>query len=229
MSAEVLGELDPPVVVEPSRPATAAVVWLHGLGADGHDFEPVATELGRAGLDDLRYVFPHAPVRPVTINGGTPMRAWYDIAGLELDRRADEAGVRASAGIARALVDEQIARGIAGERIVLAGFSQGGAIALFAGLRLPFRIAGILALSTYLPVAESLAAEAHRANRDVPIFLAHGSRDPVIALALSERSRVAMSELGYAVEVHTYPIPHSVCAEEIRDIASWLQRVLACQ
>ncbi len=227
MKAEELGELDPPVVVEPSGPATAAVVWLHGLGADGHDFEPVAAELGRAGLDDVRYVFPHAPVRPVTVNGGMAMRAWYDIAGPELDRRADEAGVRASAGIARALVDGQVARGIAAERIVLAGFSQGGAIALFAGLRLPFRVAGILALSTYLPVAESLAAEAHPASRNVPIFLAHGSQDPVIALALSERSRAAMSELGYTVEVHTYPMPHSVCAEEIRDIASWLHRVLA--
>ena len=229
MNAAMHEGLDPPVFVEPPEPATAAVVWLHGLGADGHDFEPVAAELGRTGLHGVRYVFPHAPVRPVTINGGMAMRAWYDIAGAELDRRADEEGVRASAGIARALVEEQIARGIAGERIVLAGFSQGGAIALFAGLRLPFRVAGILALSTYLPVAEALATEAHPANRDVPIFLAHGSQDPVIALSLSERSRAAMADLGYTVEVHTYPMPHSVCAEEIRDIANWLQRVLAHQ
>ena len=227
MSAAALETLDSPVVVEPSRPATAAVVWLHGLGADGHDFEPVAAEIARGGLDDVRYVFPHAPVRPVTINGGMAMRAWYDITGPELDRRADEEGVRESAGIARALVDEQIARGIAGERIVLAGFSQGGAIALHAGLRFPFRVAGILALSTYLPAAKSLAAEAHSSNRDVPIFLAHGSQDPVVALALSERSRAAMADLGYVVEVHTYPMPHSVCAEEVRDIANWLQRVLA--
>ena len=226
MSAAALAEFDPPVVVEPSKPATAAVVWLHGLGADGHDFEPVAAELGRAGLDDIRFVFPHAPVRPVTINGGMAMRAWYDIVGPELDRRADEEGVRASAGIARALVDEQITGGIAGERIVLAGFSQGGAIALYAGLRIAFRIAGILALSTYLPGARSLATQAHPANRDVPIFLAHGSQDPVIALALSERSRAVMADLGYTVEVHTYPMPHSVCAEEVRDIANWLQRVL---
>ena len=227
MTAAVPADLDPPVFVEPSKPATAAVVWLHGLGADGHDFEPVAKELGRSGLDDIRYVFPHAPVRPVTINGGLAMRAWYDISDPELDRRADEDGVRASGGIARALVDEQIAAGIAGERIVLAGFSQGGAIALYTGLRLPFRIAGILALSTYLPVPRSLTTEAHSANRDVPIFLAHGSQDPVIGLALSERSRVAMVDLGYVIEVHTYPMPHSVCAEEIRDIANWLQRVLA--
>ena len=227
MSTAVLAELDPPVLIEPSNPATAAVVWLHGLGADGHDFEPVAGELGRGGLDGIRYVFPHAPVRPVTINGGMAMRAWYDITGPELDRRADEEGVRKSAGIARALVDEQIARGIAAKRIVLAGFSQGGAIALYAGLRLPFRIAGILALSTYLPAAEALERQAHGANRDVPIFLAHGSQDPVIGLALSERSRAAMADLGYIVEVHTYPMPHSVCAEEIRDIANWLTRVLA--
>jgi phospholipase/carboxylesterase len=227
--AAALAELDPPVVIEPSKPATAAVVWLHGLGADGHDFEPVAAELGRGGLDDIRFVFPHAPVRPVTINGGMEMRAWYDIAGPDLDRRADEEGVRASAGIARGLVDEQVARGIAGERIVLAGFSQGGAIALYAGLRFPFRVAGILALSAYLPAAKSLAPEAHAANRDVPIFLAHGSQDPVIALALSEHSGAAMADLGYIVEVHTYPMPHSVCAEEIRDIANWLHRVLAAR
>ena len=227
MSAAALAGLDPPVIVEPPRTATAAVVWLHGLGADGHDFEPVAAELGRAGLDDLRFIFPHAPVRPVTINGGMEMRAWYDISGPELDRRADEEGVRASARVARALVDEQTARGISGERIILAGFSQGGAIALYAGLRLPFRVAGILALSTYLPAPRSLATQAHPANRDVPIFLAHGSQDPVIALALSERSRAAMQALGYVVEVHTYPMPHSVCAEEVRDIANWLQRVLA--
>ena len=226
MSAGVLAGLDTPVVVEPPVPATAAVVWLHGLGADGHDFEPVAAELERGGLGGIRYVFPHAPVRPVTINGGMEMRAWYDIAGSDFERRADEEGVRESAGIARALVDEQIARGIAAQRIVLAGFSQGGAIALYAGLRFPFRIAGILALSTYLPALRSLEAQAHPANRDVPIFLAHGSQDPMIALSLSERSRAALAALGYVVEVHTYPMPHSVCAEEIRDIGNWLSRVL---
>ena len=226
MSAAELAVLDTPVVVEPAEPATAAVVWLHGLGADGHDFEPVAAELEKGGLDGVRYVFPHAPVRPVTINGGMEMRAWYDIAGPELDRRADVEGVRASAGIARALVDEQVARGIAAERIVLAGFSQGGAVALHAGLRFPFRIAGILALSTYLPDMESLGTEAHAANRDAPIFLAHGSQDPIIAIALSERSRAAMADLGYTVETHTYPMPHSVCPEEIRDIGDWMYRVL---
>ena len=227
MSVAELAGLDAPVVVEPAEPATAAVVWLHGLGADGHDFEPVATELEKGGLVGVRYVFPHAPVRPVTINGGVAMRAWYDIAGPELDRHADIVGTRASAGVARALVEEQVARGIAAERVVLAGFSQGGAVALYAGLRYPFRIAGILALSTYLPGVESLGAEAHAANRDTPIFLAHGSQDPVIALALSEHSRAAMADLGYTVETHTYPMPHSVCPEEVRDIGDWLYRVLA--
>lgn len=226
MSRAALAALDPPVVIEPPGQTNAAVVWLHGLGADGHDFEPVAAELSRGGLDRTRFVFPHAPVRPVTINGGMAMRAWYDIAGPDLDRRADEAGVRESAGIARALVDEQIDSGLPAHRVVLAGFSQGGAIALHAGLRLPFRIAGILALSTYLPASRSLASQAHDANRDVPIFLAHGSQDPVIALSLSEHSRAVMSGLGYMVEVHTYPMAHSVCPEEVRDIASWLSRVL---
>ena len=228
MSVAELAGLDAPVVVEPAEPATAAVVWLHGLGADGHDFEPVATELEKGAPGGVRYVFPHAPVRPVTINGGMAMRAWYDIAGPDPDRGADIVGVRASAGIARALVEEQIARGIAMERMVLAGFSQGGAVALYAGLRFPSRIAGILALSTYLPGMESLGTEAHAANRDTPIFLAHGSRDPIIPLALSERSRAAMADLGYTVETHTYPMPHSVCPEEIRDIGDWLCRVLAC-
>ena len=226
MSATELAGLDAPVIVEPAEPATAAVVWLHGLGADGHDFEPVAAELEKGGLGGVRYVFPHAPVRPVTINGGMAMRAWYDIAGPELDRRADLEGVRASAGIARALAEEQIARGVAAERVVLAGFSQGAAVALYAGLRFPFRIAGILALSTYLPGMESLGTEAHAANRGTPIFLAHGSQDPMIALALSERSRAAMADLGYTVETHTYPMPHSVCPEEVRDIGDWMYRVL---
>lgn len=210
----------------PPGPHRATIIWLHGLGADGHDFAPIVPALRLPRSLGIRFLFPEAPFRPVTINGGMEMRAWYDIAGSDFDRRADEEGVRESAGIVRALVDKQIARGIAAQRIVLAGFSQGGAIALYAGLRFPFRLAGILALSTYLPAPESLEAQAHPANRDVPIFLAHGSQDPMIALSLSERSRAALAALGYVVEVHTYPMPHSVCAEEIRDIGNWLSRVL---
>ena len=226
MSATAPAALDPPVVVEPSKPATAAVVWLHGLGADGHDFEPVAAELARGGLDDVRYVFPpcagasrHHQRRDgdacLVRHRGTRARAPGGRRGRAgLGRHRPRAGGRA--GRARRSRAAHRSRGVL----------PGGAIALHAGLRFPFRIAGILALSTYLPAAHSLASQAHDANRDVPIFLAHGSQDPVIALALSERSRAAMSDLGYVVEVHTYPMPHSVCPEEVRDIASWLSRVL---
>ena len=217
------------VLIEPPGEATASVIWLHGLGADGNDFAPVVPELGEAIVRSTRFVFPHAPHMPVTINGGMVMRAWYDIADVELDRRADESGVRASEARLRELIQSERERGLASERIVLAGFSQGGAIALHTGLRHPERLAGIMALSTYLPLAESARREAQAANRDVPIFMAHGSQDPVIPLALSERSRRFMRELGYDVECHTYPMPHSVCAEELRDIACWLERVLGVE
>src|SRR3989441_5458293 len=172
------------VEVEPRRPADASVILLHGLGADGHDFEPLAAELGLLESPAVRWVFPHAPIRPVTINGGTRMRAWYDILGLDRRSVQDEAGIRESARNVCALAARERERGIAADRIVLAGFSQGGAIALFAGLRSPERLAGILALSTYLPLAERLDAEAHPANAAVPIFIAHGTFDPVVALPL---------------------------------------------
>ncbi len=221
--------LDPPLVVEPldgEKPPRAAVVWLHGLGADGNDFVPVANELARSAVTGVRFVFPHAPKRRVTINGGMEMRAWYDILAPDLEHEVDEAGVRASAAIASGLVEEQIALGIDPGQIVLAGFSQGGAIALHAALRFPRRLAGALALSTYLPLPSALADEAHPANRDLPIFLAHGSQDPIIPLALSERSRARLAESAFVVETHTYPMPHAVCPEEIRDIGNWLQRTL---
>lgn len=217
---------DPPIIIEPPEPATAAVIWLHGLGADGSDFEPIVPELGDAVTRSVRYVFPHAPQRAVTINAGMVMRAWYDIADTDIARRADEEGVRASAALLEGLVEEECGKGIATERIVLAGFSQGGAIALHTGLRYARPLAGILALSTYLPLEQAAVEERHAANRDVPVFLAHGSQDPVIPLALSEHSRRLLVDQGYRVECHTYPMPHSVCAEEIRDIAAWLERVL---
>lgn len=226
MTADPLHELDPPVVIEPSEPASACVLWLHGLGADGHDFEPIVGQLGRDLTRDVRFVFPHAPQRSVTINNGMVMRAWYDILELNLSRRADEQGVRDSSDILEALIEREIGQGLAPHRIVVAGFSQGGAIALHTGLRHAQRLAGIMALSTYLPFAESLESQAHAANRTVPIFMAHGSQDPVIALALSEQSRAHLAGLGYVVECHTYPMPHAVCAEEVRDIADWLARVL---
>ena len=218
---------DAPLIIEPPETATASVIWLHGLGADGHDFEPIVPELGDAVTRSVRYVFPHAPRIPVTINGGMVMRAWYDIADTDIARRADEAGVRASAGILEALIEDELGKGLASERVLLAGFSQGGAVALHTGLRYPKPLAGILALSTYLPLQEAASEERHQANRDIPIFLAHGSQDPIIPLALSERSRQFLGSLGYRVECHTYPMPHSVCPEEIRDLAIWLERVLA--
>ncbi len=226
MAADPLSELDPPVVIEPAQTATASVIWLHGLGADGHDFEPIVEQLGRGLAREVRFLFPHAPRRSVTINNGMVMRAWYDILELDLSRRADEAGVRDSARILEALIERETTQGLDPRRIVVAGFSQGGAIALHAGLRHGQPLAGIMALSTYLPFSEALESEAHAANRVVPIFMAHGSQDPVIALDLSEASRAHLTGLGYVVECHTYPIPHGVCAEEVRDIADWLARVL---
>lgn len=214
------------VEIEPRSRADASVILLHGLGADGHDFESLVPELRLPASTAVRWVFPHAPVRPVTINGGARMRAWYDITGF--DRRAlqDEAGIRESAERIRALVEREHERGIASDRIVLAGFSQGGAIALFAGLRQPARLAGILALSTYLPLADRLAAEAHPANAAVPILMAHGTSDPIVPLALAEGSRALLRERGYEVDFRTYPMPHSLCGEEVTDIREWLLRVL---
>ncbi len=201
----------------------AAVIWLHGLGADGHDFEPIVPELGMAAAPGTRFVFPHAPMQPVAINGGAVMRAWYDVTG---DGRQDAAGIRASQAHVEALIARERARGIAARSIVLAGFSQGGAMALQTGLRHPERLAGILALSCYLPLPETLEREASQANRDVPIFMAHGTQDPVIPLSWAMRSRDHLIALGYAVEWREYPMPHSVCAEEIADIGRWLRVVL---
>ncbi len=217
---------DAPLIIEPPETATASIIWLHGLGADGHDFEPIVAELGDAVTRNVRYVFPHAPRMPVTINGGMVMRAWYDIADSDLANRADESGVRASAGILEGLIEEELAKGLPSTRILLAGFSQGGAIALHMGLRYGKPLAGILALSTYLPLQDAARDEIQEANRNIPIFLAHGSQDPVIPLALSEHSRHFLASLGYQVQCHTYPMPHSVCPEEIRDIAMWLEGVL---
>lgn len=200
-----------------------AVIWLHGLGADGHDFEPIVPELVRPGWPAIRFVFPHAPVRPVTINNGVPMRAWYDIRSLELSQRADEAGVRESIATVEALIARENARGVPDERIVLAGFSQGGAIALSAAIRHAGALAGVVALSTYLPLQQQAASEAAPANRTLPVFQGHGTADPIVPMALGAQSRDVLSGLGHPVDWRTYPMPHSVCAEEIRDLAAWLQ------
>jgi phospholipase/carboxylesterase len=209
-----------------ARPQNA-VVWLHGLGADGYDFVPVVRELETAGAPAARYVFPHAPQIPVTINSGYVMRAWYDILGTELVRLEDGARIRASAEAVERLIEREVERGVPRSRVVLAGFSQGGAITLHAGLRAREPLAGLMALSTYLPLADTVDAEATKESRGIPIFMAHGTSDPMIPIARSTASRDRLKTLGYAVEWHEYPMPHSVSAEEIRDIAKFLQRVFA--
>jgi phospholipase/carboxylesterase len=214
------------VEIETGRNPVGSIVWLHGLGADGHDFEPVVPELVRPGERALRFVFPHAPVRPVTLNNGYAMRAWYDIVGIDRQSRQDEVGIRGSAAAIRALVTRENERGIAAERIVLAGFSQGGAVALFTGLRYPQTLAGIVGLSCYPVLAATLDAERHAANQQTPIFLAHGMFDPMIDVSLGEEGRKLLEARGYSVEWHTYPLPHSVSPEEIEAIAAWLRRVL---
>jgi phospholipase/carboxylesterase len=211
---------------EPAAPADAAVVWLHGLGADGHDFESLVPELRLPASPAVRFVFPHAPLRPVTINGGQRMRAWYDIAGFDRRAPVDERGIRESGEAIGALLRRERGRGIPASRIVLAGFSQGGAIALFLGLRWPERLAGILALSTYLPLGDTLAAEAHPANAAVPVLMAHGSFDPIVPPPLGEASRERLRGLGYDVDWRSYPMPHSVCAQEVADLRRFLLSVL---
>ena len=214
--------MDQPIEIETGPGPQAAVIWLHGLGADGHDFEPIVPELDLA--KPVRFVFPHAPVRPVTINNGMRMRAWYDIfqfgGGPE-----DEAGLRASEALLQELIAREKKKGIAANKIILAGFSQGGAIVLQTGLRYPERLGGIMALSTYLPLQEKMT-EAHAANRDLPIFMAHGSYDGMIPMARAAQSRDAMQALGYKVEWHEYPMQHSVCPQEIADISAFLLRIL---
>ena len=214
------------VVIETGPNPQASVIWLHGLGADGHDFEPIVPELVQRSERAVRFVFPHAPIRPVTLNGGYAMRAWYDI--IALDRRAEEDvnGIRASQALITAWIQRENAGGIPSERIVLAGFSQGGAMALYSGTRYPERLAGIIGLSCYQLLGERLDAERLAANQATPIFLGHGLQDPVVIPALGEAGRRQLQAAGYAVEWHAYSMPHSVCPQEVTDIASWLRRVL---
>ena len=214
------------VEIETGAKPEGAVIWLHGLGADGHDFEPIVPELARPGERPLRFVFPHAPIRPVTLNGGFAMRAWYDIVSLERRGPEDESGIRASQELVEALIRRENERGIPSERIVLAGFSQGGALALVTGTRYPHKLAGIMGLSCYMLLAERFAAERVAANQATPIFLAHGLEDPIVAPLLGEHARAWLEAAGYPVEWHTYAMPHSVCPQEVTDIANWLRRVL---
>lgn len=214
------------IEIETAASPGASIIWLHGLGADGHDFVDVVPELALPGRPGVRFVFPHAPMRPVTINDGYVMRAWYDIRDDSGVRREDPAGVRASQKAIEALIEREKERGVPAAAIVLAGFSQGGAMALYTGLRYGERLAGVMALSCSLPLADTLAAEAAPANRDVPIFMAHGTHDPMIPMARALRAREVLTGLGYRLEWHEYQMPHSVCAEEIAHIGVWLGKVL---
>ncbi|MDZ5456391.1 alpha/beta hydrolase [Azohydromonas lata] len=213
--------------VETGDRPTASLIVLHGLGADGHDFEPLAQQMDLSALGPVRWIFPHAPVRPVTINGGYRMRAWYDLLGSELQRREDEPGLRASLQEVLALVARERERGVAARRILLAGFSQGCAMALLAALRCEERLAGVAGLSGYLPLASLTAAERHGANADLPVFLAHGSMDPVVPMAAGSGTRELLRQLGHEVEWHEYPIGHTVSVEELEALRTWILKTAA--
>jgi len=217
------------IELETTPNPVATVIWMHGLGADGNDFVPIVNELDLAGAPGIRFVFPHAPVRAVTINNGHRMRAWYDIAFGDLEgssRKADEKGVRESQAQIGELITRENTRGISSGNIVLAGFSQGGAIALHTGLRHPEKLAGVMALSTYLPLAESFVQEAAPANKATSVFMAHGTQDPVVPYAMGRNSHDLLNQSGYAIEWQEYPMQHSVCMEEVSDISRWLVKVL---
>lgn len=218
------------IELESAPNPTAAIIWLHGLGASGDDFAAIVPELDLTGCPAIRFVFPHAPVMPVTLNGGYVMPAWYDIFGTELGagavKREDAAGIAASRQAIEALIANEVAQGIAPSKIVIAGFSQGCAVALHTGLRHPAKLAGIMALSGYLPLADTLAAERSAANASTPIFMAHGTQDPVVMLSRAQDSHTLLARLGYPVQWHTYPMPHSVHPQEVADIGAFLRQVL---
>lgn len=217
-----------PTVEQETRPSPAwSVIWLHGLGADGNDFAPIVPELVDPAWPAIRFVFPHAPVRPVTVNNGVPMRAWYDIKGLSIADKQDAEGIRASIDEVEALIAREVERGVPASRIVLAGFSQGGAMALSAGLRHREGLAGLLILSAYLPLHDTIEAERSGANHATPIFWGHGSADPVVPMALGEHSRQALELLGHRVDWHSYPMAHQVSLPEIGDIRAWLSERFA--
>jgi phospholipase/carboxylesterase len=214
------------IELETQQQPDAAVIWLHGLGADGNDFVPIAQELRLPPALRLRFVFPHAPIRPITINQGYRMRGWYDVTSLDVAGRDDVDGIIASSDAVGRLCEDQVSRGIEHDRIVLAGFSQGGAIALHSGLRHPQRLAGIMALSCYLPRGDSLETEAAAANRVTPVFMAHGRMDNVVTIEFGRQAREQLEQQGYSIEWRDYPIGHSVCADEIADIRRWLIELL---
>jgi phospholipase/carboxylesterase len=214
------------VEINPETTPSYVVIWLHGLGADGHDFEAIVPALDLPGSMPVRYVFPHAPMRAVTINGGMVMRAWYDILDLDISRKVDVDSIHESAGLLTNLIQRELDAGIPSDHIILAGFSQGGAIVLQTGLRYEKPLAGILALSTYSPTVTSLAAEGDRINRNIPIMMAHGEYDPVIPLSIAINTRDELLKLDYAVQWHAYPMQHEVCIEEIQEIGHWMRNVM---
>ncbi len=214
------------IEVETAPNPTVAVIWLHGLGADGNDFVPVVRELDLAGCPPIRFIFPHAETMPVTINNGYVMRAWYDIVVADLTRREDATGVRKSQASIEQLIVAQNEKGIPSERIILAGFSQGCARTLQTGLRYPKKLGGLLCLSGYLPIADSFEAERSAANASIPIFLAHGSSDPIVPISRAITAREILERFGYSVEWHSYPMPHSVCPQEVVDVSSWIRQVI---
>jgi phospholipase/carboxylesterase len=213
------------VVVETGPRPTFTILWMHGLGADGHDFEPLVPELADASLPALRFVFPHAPVRPVTLNNGYRMRAWYDIIGIDRRSAEDFEGIQASADAIGALIERERQAGIPAARMAIAGFSQGGAMALHIATRHAEKLAGVIALSCYLPLAHELATRRHAANLTTPIFMAHGTQDPVVPISLGDDSRQVLENAGYQVEWHRYPMPHSLCEPEVADIRTFLARI----
>ncbi|MBD3667890.1 MAG: dienelactone hydrolase family protein [Kangiella sp.] len=221
-----MSELLPCVTVEPTAEHKATVIWLHGLGADGHDFEPIVPELKLPAELGVKFIFPHAPVIPVTINGGYQMRAWYDIRNADLSQREDEAGVRQSADQVELLIKHEIEQGIPADRIILAGFSQGGAVTLHLATRLNQKLAGIIALSTYLTIPDKLADEKSDANLDTPIFMAHGQQDPVVPMQRGQYSAKVLEENGFKVQWSDYPMPHAVCLEEIQALGNFIQSIL---
>jgi phospholipase/carboxylesterase len=216
-----MSDLLPCVEIDTAN-STHSIIWLHGLGADGHDFEPIVNELNTSQA--IRFIFPHAPSMPVTINNGMSMPAWYDITAAQIDNQQDDSGIRKSQQSVLALIEREIERGIKSSNIILAGFSQGGAIALHTGLRFEQPLAGIMGLSTYLPLMDSVKNEIHEQNKKTPIMLAHGKHDPVVPFNLAEKTKAYLEELNYTTELHSYVMEHSVCPEEINDISDWINR-----
>jgi len=217
------------IEIQPSQPPIGSVIWLHGLGADGHDFANLLPELQLPDHLALRFIFPHAPIRPITINNGHSLRAWYDIVSYELDQRADKTGLFTSISQVNALIEKEEALGIPTEKILLAGFSQGAVVALTTGLQYPKRLAGILALSGYFPHAQEILAKASTANQSIPIFIAHGTEDPIVRFTLGQSMYALLQEHHYSVTWHSYRMPHSVCDKEVRDISNWLQQIFSSQ